>query len=280
MPITWAIAAILQSPSLRPVGPIPTVALGTWASAVLLAPLALVQLPQGQHWTLASALAFAYLVLFGTSFGMVVSLWLYRKLRPTTITLIQVLVPAEAILIGTLWLGEQVTWRMLGGAALVVAAVALNAIAGGGTPPVEEQIAAVPAAAEGWGEQRRGRRRSSGSPIPGGCVFSTRSPSERTLPSGLLSGPASNRATPSENSRRSRSRVWWSGARARAGPCTSHATGIWWSSSTSRWRTGGRVLPSGTPASFGGGSASPCAVGARDNHGVSRPDLRRLRRPA
>jgi drug/metabolite transporter (DMT)-like permease len=148
MPITWAIAAILQSRFLTSVAPIPTVALGTWASALLLAPLAVVQLPQGQHWTLASALAFAYLVLFGTSFGMVVSLWLYRKLRPTTITLIQVVVPAEAILIGTLWLGEPVTWRMLGGAALVVAAVALNAIAGAGTPPAEERLAATPAAAE------------------------------------------------------------------------------------------------------------------------------------
>jgi drug/metabolite transporter (DMT)-like permease len=148
MPITWAIAAILQSRFLTSVAPIPTVALGTWASALLLAPLAVVQLPHGQHWTLASALAFAYLVLFGTSFGMVVSLWLYRKLRPTTITLIQVVVPAEAILIGTLWLGEPVTWRMLGGAALVVAAVALNAIAGAGTPPAEERLAATPAAAE------------------------------------------------------------------------------------------------------------------------------------
>src|SRR2546426_897422 len=148
MPITWAIAAILQSRFLRTVAPIPTVALGTWASVLLLAPLASLQLSLGQHWTTASVLAFAYLVVFGTCFGMVVSLWLYRKLRPTTITLIQVLVPAEAILIGTLWLGEPVTIRMLGGAALVVAAVALNAIAGGGTPSAEERLAATPAAAE------------------------------------------------------------------------------------------------------------------------------------
>ena len=148
MPITWAIAAILQSRFLRTVAPIPTVALGTWASALLLAPLALLQLPQGAHWTLASVLAFAYLVVFGTCFGMVVSLWLYRKLRPTTITLIQVLVPAEAILIGTLWLGEPVTIRMLGGAALVVAAVALNAIAGAGTPPAQELVVATPTAAD------------------------------------------------------------------------------------------------------------------------------------
>jgi drug/metabolite transporter (DMT)-like permease len=148
MPITWAIAAILQSRFLRTVAPIPTVALGTWASALLLAPLAMLQVFRGQHWTTASMLAFAYLVVVGTCFGMVVSLWLYRKLRPTTITLIQVIVPAEAILIGTVWLGEPVTIRMLGGAALVVAAVALNAIAGGGSPPAEERLAAPAAAAD------------------------------------------------------------------------------------------------------------------------------------
>jgi len=148
MPITWAIAAILQSRFLTKVAPIPTVAIGTWVSAVLLAPLALIQYPQGEHWTLASVLAFVWLTLFGTCFAMVVSLWLYRKLRPTTITLIQVIVPAEAILIGTLWLGEPVSLRMLGGAALVVLAVALNAIAGGGTPPAEERLAGAPAAAD------------------------------------------------------------------------------------------------------------------------------------
>jgi drug/metabolite transporter (DMT)-like permease len=147
MPVTWAVAAILQSRFLTKVAPIPTVAVGTWASALLLSPLALVQLPQGAHWTLASVLAFLWLTLFGTCFAMVVSLWLYRKLRPTTITLIQVVVPAEAILIGTLWLGEPVSIRMLGGAALVVAAVALNAIAGGGTPPAES-LAVSSAAAE------------------------------------------------------------------------------------------------------------------------------------
>jgi drug/metabolite transporter (DMT)-like permease len=148
MPVTWAIAAILQSRFLTEVAPIPTVAVGTWASAVLLAPLALAQAPQAEHWTLASVLAFIWLVLFGTCFAMVVSLWLYRKLRPTTITLIQVLVPAEAILIGTVWLGESVTWRMLVGAAFVIAAVTLNAIAGGGIPPAEKPLSEAPAAAE------------------------------------------------------------------------------------------------------------------------------------
>ena len=148
MAFSWAVAAILQARYLTTVAPIPTVAFGAWASAVFLTPLALPQASSGLHWTTASILALGYLAGVGTCFAMVVSLWLYRKLRPTTITLIQVMTPAEAILIGTLWLGEPVTKRMLGGAALVMAAVALNAIAGGGTPPAEERLVATPTAAD------------------------------------------------------------------------------------------------------------------------------------
>jgi drug/metabolite transporter (DMT)-like permease len=148
MAFSWAVAAILQARYLRSVAPIPTVALGAWASVLFLTPLAMLQAPSGQHWTTGSILALGYLAAIGTCFAMVLSLWLYRKLRPTTITLIQVITPAEAILIGTLWLGEPVTIRMLGGAALVALAVALNAIAGGGTPPAEERLAAAPAAAD------------------------------------------------------------------------------------------------------------------------------------
>jgi drug/metabolite transporter (DMT)-like permease len=148
MALSWAVAAILQARYLTRVAPIPTVAVGAWASALFLTPLAMQQASSGQHWTTASILALGYLAAVGTCFAMVLSLWLYRKLRPTTITLIQVISPAEAILIGTLWLGEPVTFRLLGGAALVAAAVALNAIAGSGTPPAEERIGATPAAAD------------------------------------------------------------------------------------------------------------------------------------
>ena len=145
MPVTWAIAAVLQSRFLTRSAPIPIVAVGTWASVLVLAPLAVLEAGEPQRWSAGSVLAFAYLVVFGTCFGMVVSLWLYRKLRPTTITLVQVIVPAEAILIGTFALGESVSARMLGGAALVAAAVALNAVAGGGAP-AQAAPAAVAAA--------------------------------------------------------------------------------------------------------------------------------------
>ena len=114
---------------------------------LFLVPFALAQAGAPQRWSEASALAFGYLVIFGTCTGMVLQMWLFRKLRPTTITLIQVIVPAEAILIGALWLGETVTAQMLGGAALVAAAVALNALAGRGMPSAADRARAAAAAA-------------------------------------------------------------------------------------------------------------------------------------
>jgi drug/metabolite transporter (DMT)-like permease len=141
MPISWAVAAILSSRTLKNSAPIATVAVGTWVGSAVLAPFAFTELSTPAHWTGASGIAFAYLVLFGSCVGLVLNLWLYRKLRPTTTSLTQILIPAQAILIGTFALGEPVTVRMLGGAALVVVAVLLNAFAGGGPPPAERAVA-------------------------------------------------------------------------------------------------------------------------------------------
>lgn len=148
MPITWSIAAILSARTLARSAPIATVAAGTWAGSAVLVPFALSQMNEPSHWTMASGLALTYLVLVGSCVGLVLNLWLYRKLRPTTTSLAQILITAEAILIGTVALGEPVSARMLGGAALVAGAVLCNALAGGG-PPVEEAALSRPAAAAG-----------------------------------------------------------------------------------------------------------------------------------
>ncbi|HEV2250593.1 MAG TPA: EamA family transporter, partial [Candidatus Limnocylindria bacterium] len=130
MPISWAIAAILMARYLSRESPIAVVGIGTWTGAAFLLPFALTQAGQPQHWTTSAVLAFAYLVLGGSCVGLVLNAWLFRKLRPTTVTLSQVLIPTQALLIGGFALGEEFTLRMLAGAALVVSAVALNARAG------------------------------------------------------------------------------------------------------------------------------------------------------
>jgi drug/metabolite transporter (DMT)-like permease len=111
--------------------PLPLVAIGTWTGAVVLFPFALTQIGTQAVWTGEVALAFAYLVFLGSCVGLVLQLWLTRRLRPTTMTLSQLLISAQALVIGAVALGESITWRMLGGAALVALAIGLNAIAGG-----------------------------------------------------------------------------------------------------------------------------------------------------
>lgn len=131
MPISWAVGTILQVRMLHRGSPLPLVAVGTWAGAIVLLPLAMAQSGERSNWGPEAALAMAYLVIFGSCVGLVLQLWLTRRLRPTTMTLMQVVISAQALLVGALALGETVTWRMLAGAALVAIAVALNAIAGG-----------------------------------------------------------------------------------------------------------------------------------------------------
>jgi drug/metabolite transporter (DMT)-like permease len=133
MPISWAFGTIVQVRVLhRGTGsPLPLVALGIWAGSVVLLPFALTQASLPATWSPQVALAFAYLVLLGSCVGLVLQLWLTRKLRPTTMTLSQLLISAQALVIGGLALGESITWRMLGGAALVAIALGLNAAAGG-----------------------------------------------------------------------------------------------------------------------------------------------------
>ena len=143
MPITWAIAAILIARYLSAESPIAVVGIQTWVAALFLAPFAFAQLGEAQHWDARSAIAFGYLVIGGSCIGLVLNTWLFRHLRPTTVTLSQILIPIQALLIGGLLLGEAFDVRMLAGAALVVGAVALNAKAGSATrvQPVAEPSA-------------------------------------------------------------------------------------------------------------------------------------------
>jgi len=143
MPISWAFGTIVQVRVLRHGSPLPLVAVGTWTGAIVLLPFALTQSGQPSAWSPEVLVAFAYLVVFGSCVGLVLQLWLTRRLRPTTMTLSQLLISAQAVTVGALVLGESITWRMLGGAGLVALALGLNALAGGGRPR-DTQPAAAP----------------------------------------------------------------------------------------------------------------------------------------
>ena len=128
MPVGWAMAAIVARLQLRNVAPIPTTALQTATGVVVLAPFALGDLGKPAQWDLGAVAALGYLVVFGTCVGFALFVWLLQRLRPTTVLLMQVIIPAEAVVIGALFLGEEITPRAIVGAFLVAAAVLLNAL--------------------------------------------------------------------------------------------------------------------------------------------------------
>jgi len=137
VPMSWAVAAIIAVRMFGRESPIAVIGLQTWVGALAILPFALSEWSAPQHWNVEAGIAFAYLVIGGSCIGLVLNLWLFRRLRPTTVMLSQVLIPTQALLIGAFALGEEFTWRMLAGAALVVSAVAVNARAGGSSRPTE-----------------------------------------------------------------------------------------------------------------------------------------------
>lgn len=141
MPVTWGFGTIVQVRVLRHGSPLPLVAIGTWTGSLVLLPFALTEVGQPAVWTAEVIVAFAYLVVLGSCVGLVLQLWLTRRLRPTTMTLSQLLISAQAVTIGAVVLGESVTLRMVAGALLVAVAIGLNALAGGGG---EARAAQVP----------------------------------------------------------------------------------------------------------------------------------------
>jgi len=141
MPVSWAFGTIVQVRVLREGSPLPIVAVGTWTGAVVLLPFALTEVGQPAIWTPPVIIGFVYLVVLGSCVGLVLQLWLTRRLRPTTMTLSQLLISAQAVTVGAVVLGESITVRMLAGAALVALAIGLNAAAGGGA---RAQTAPVP----------------------------------------------------------------------------------------------------------------------------------------
>ncbi len=140
----WGISAILAARVLKDESPLPIIAVETAAGGLFLIPFAASELGRPVHWGGESLIAFGYLVVLGSAVGLVLNLWLYRVLRPTTVSLSQVVIPAVALVIGTVALAEPITSRMLFGAALIVLAVAANARAGSAEPD-ERQHARVPA---------------------------------------------------------------------------------------------------------------------------------------
>jgi drug/metabolite transporter (DMT)-like permease len=95
--------------------------------------------------TAKSWLAYAYLVSFGSIVAFTAYIWLLRVVEPALVGTYAFVNPVVAVLLGWAFAGETLNVSMLGGAALIVLAVALVVL--GGHKPVPT-VQAPPKVAE------------------------------------------------------------------------------------------------------------------------------------
>jgi drug/metabolite transporter (DMT)-like permease len=92
-----------------------------------------------RHITPLSFGAFIYLVLIGAIVGFTAYLFLLRHCDPAKVATYAYVNPVVAVVLGTVFAGEKLTWRTLVGAALIIGSVAVVITA--------QQVKAKPAAA-------------------------------------------------------------------------------------------------------------------------------------
>lgn len=77
--------------------------------------------PMHSRWTPTAILCVLYLALVGTVAAFLLFYWLLRHVSATTSQLISLVTPVVAVLIGVVFLGERLTWRVaLGGLGIFV----------------------------------------------------------------------------------------------------------------------------------------------------------------
>lgn len=85
-------------------------------------------------FTTRSVLAFAYLVIFGSLVGFTAYIWLLGVSTPARVSTYAYVNPIVAVLLGWALLGEPLNARVLGAAAIIVAAVAVITMGKGSQP--------------------------------------------------------------------------------------------------------------------------------------------------
>jgi drug/metabolite transporter (DMT)-like permease len=76
-------------------------------------------------WTPATLGALAYLSIFGSAVSFTLYYWLLRRLPASRVSLIAYVTPVVAVAVGVMFLDEPLTARLVAGAVLVIAGVAL-----------------------------------------------------------------------------------------------------------------------------------------------------------
>jgi drug/metabolite transporter (DMT)-like permease len=146
--LAWAAGSIYARRASLPSRPLVGAAMQMLAAGVILVPVGAVRGEFGElqvpSWTSIGGVA--YLVVFGSLLAFTSYAWLLRNAPVKLIGTYAYVNPIVAVLLGTVFLSEPITWQMLVGGGVVIAAVAL--IVRAPTRPharTEPRPAAVPA---------------------------------------------------------------------------------------------------------------------------------------
>jgi drug/metabolite transporter (DMT)-like permease len=120
----WSTGTVLSSWLTMPADPFAATAYEMLAGGLLMLPIAVFTV-HGFSPSRASILGWLYLVTFGSIVGYTAYVWLLANAPLSLVSTYAYVNPVVAILLGVLFRGEDLTWRLLIGAATVVAAVAL-----------------------------------------------------------------------------------------------------------------------------------------------------------
>ena len=123
--LAWATGSYLSSRIPLPRDAFVATTFEMLAGGLILLPLGIVQRPDLDAVSGTSLLAFAYLVLAGSLIGFTAYVWLLHHAPLGTVATYAYVNPVVAIGLGALFLDEHLTWRIVLGAAIVLASVAV-----------------------------------------------------------------------------------------------------------------------------------------------------------
>jgi drug/metabolite transporter (DMT)-like permease len=121
--VMWATGSFLSSRLTMPEDPFAATSLEMLAGGLIMFPLSLSTVHDFSP-SAASIAGWIYLVIFGSIIGYTAYVWLLANAPLGLVATYAYVNPVVAITLGVLFRGEQVTWRLLIGAAIVVVAVA------------------------------------------------------------------------------------------------------------------------------------------------------------
>jgi drug/metabolite transporter (DMT)-like permease len=132
-PLCWAIGSVFTRHVKLPSRPLVAAAMEMLCAGVLFGIASIVTGELGrvqwQHISTTSIVALAYLVVFGSLVGFSAYVWLLRAAPLSLVSTYAYVNPVVAVILGTIFLGEAITARLVIAGGIIIAAVALIVVA-------------------------------------------------------------------------------------------------------------------------------------------------------